>query len=928
MQPEIDFNDCFRALTHLPESETPFPWQEKLFNELVQRRFRETCDIPTGLGKTSVIAIWLLALAHHALIGTPIEFPRRMVYVVNRRTVVDQATREVERMRDALDSDSRLRCVNDALRMLEAVESERPLAISTLRGQFADNAEWRHDPAKPSVIVGTVDMIGSRLLFSGYGRGFKSRPLHAGFLGQDTLLVHDEAHLEPAFQTLLEEIKTEQKRCNEFMKLQVMAMTATTRVDGKSDTPLFTDLDKAHPEVKKRIQAKKGIAFYPIDDEKKISNEIVKCALDYMNSDQAILIYARSVKNVSKIRDHLNKEGLFVQTLTGTLRGLERDALAKDDPIFARFMPKTRDTSSKVGPRAGTVYLVCTSAGEVGVNISADHLVCDLTPFDSMAQRFGRVNRFGREDSKIDVVYTKFQQHPELNEANSDSISAESDDQNVEIEESKNGSENESEQKSPFNQACMKTLLLLQDLPKYDNQRYNASPLALNSLPSAERQAAFTPQPIVLPTSDILFDAWALTSVRQTLPGRPAVADWLHGIAEWEPPETHVVWREDVSILTSDLLEKYKREDLLDDYPIKPHELIRDRTDRVFENLEKIAERCPGLNAWIMESDSVIRTLSLRQLVERNKQRKPVENLANCTVILPPEAGGLKKGFLDGSAAFDETQNDRYDVSDRWIDRDNNPMRCRIWDEEEPPIGMRRIRRIDTRPDAEDEEEDAEQPSCRRYWYWYVRPSSADDDGSRTASQKQDLDSHLHSAEAFASAITAKLELRDVEALAVTLAARWHDLGKNRKVWQISIGNLDYHSQVLAKSGGKMRPVDLGNFRHEFGSLLDVVNLSEFKELKTEVQDLVLHMIAAHHGRARPHFPSEEAFDSNHADNAAAEIAREVPRRFGRLQRKYGRWGLAYLESLARASDALASQSDDMQGVVKTAPAHIQEGSL
>jgi len=34
--------------------------------------------------------------------------------------------------------------------------------------------------------------------------------------------------------------------------------------------------------------------------------------------------------------------------------------------------------------------------------------------------------------------------------------------------------------------------------------------------------------------------------------------------------------------------------------------------------------------------------------------------------------------------------------------------------------------------------------------------------------------------------------LNDAEASAVTLAARWHDLGKDRKVWQLSIGNLDY----------------------------------------------------------------------------------------------------------------------------------------
>jgi CRISPR-associated endonuclease/helicase Cas3 len=60
-----------------------------------------------------------------------------------------------------------------------------PLPISTSRGQFIDNREWLHDPSKPAIIVGTVDMIGSRLLFSGYGVSQKMRPMHAGLLGVD-----------------------------------------------------------------------------------------------------------------------------------------------------------------------------------------------------------------------------------------------------------------------------------------------------------------------------------------------------------------------------------------------------------------------------------------------------------------------------------------------------------------------------------------------------------------------------------------------------------------------------------------------------------------------------------------------------------------------------------------------------------------------
>jgi CRISPR-associated endonuclease/helicase Cas3 len=103
-------------------------------------------------------------------------------------------------------------------------------------------------------------------------------------------------------------------------------------------------------------------------------------------------------------------------------------------------------------------------------------------------------------------------------------------------------------------------------------------------------------------------------------------------------------------------------------------------------------------------------------------------------------------------------------------------------------------------------------------------------------------------------------------------------------------------------------PTELSGYRHEFGSLLDVRADAAFGRLPEEARELTLHLIAAHHGRARPHFPAEEAFDPERADGVSREAAAEVPRRFARLQRRYGRWGLAYLESLVRAADILASR--------------------
>lgn len=206
---EEQFAAVFNELT----GSSPFPWQWNLYDRWFSKgRFPCSCNIPTGLGKTSIIAVWLIALAKHRD-----TIPRRLVYVVNRRTVVDQTTDEVKKLRGNLLKAG----LFDALKSLCALpleEDESPLALSTLRGAFADNREWSADPARPAVISGTVDMIGSRLLFGGYGIGFKSRPLHAGLLGQDVLLVHDEAHLEPAFQDLITAIECEQKRCNDPLK--------------------------------------------------------------------------------------------------------------------------------------------------------------------------------------------------------------------------------------------------------------------------------------------------------------------------------------------------------------------------------------------------------------------------------------------------------------------------------------------------------------------------------------------------------------------------------------------------------------------------------------------------------------------------------------------------------------------------------------
>jgi CRISPR-associated endonuclease/helicase Cas3 len=490
-------------------------------------------------------------------------------------------------------------------------------------------------------------------------------------------------------------------------------------------------------------------------------------------------------------------------------------------------------------------------------------MVCDVSTFESMAQRFGRVNRYGnRPDTRIDVV------HPNLfGKLTKDKLEA-----------------------SELDKRRQKTLELLKRLPLLGENRHDASPKALSDLRDradlpCKIEDAFVPVSTIPPATDILFDAWSLTTIRGPMPGRPPVEPYLHGITEWEPPQTHVAWREEVRVVTGELLEKYPPADLLDDYPLKPHELLKDRSDRILQSLKKLAKKHGDEPVWILSSEGVAIPTTLGDLVDDGK-----EHINHCTVLLPPSAGGLKDGMLDG------TSDQADDVAD--IPPTDPGSRLRIWHEDpsdrKTPEGMRLVRSLIFESEDEDES---------RSWGWY---ESFPLEGGRAARRAVRLDVHTNDVFEQAKGMVNRLSLTDKIGEAVLLAARFHDRGKDLPAFQATLGNRAYPDVVLAKSGrttGKTgEPV-----RHELASLIEASQDAEFRQMPQEMQDLVLHLIAAHHGRARPHFDASEAFLPDRPQSEVYDLVAEIPRRFARLQRRYGRWGLAYLESLLRAADWAAS---------------------
>ncbi|MCC6133292.1 MAG: type I-U CRISPR-associated helicase/endonuclease Cas3, partial [Acidobacteria bacterium] len=422
---EAEAVEWLRCALGLDAAQAPFPWQIELLRRFRRGEVVSSLDIPTGLGKTAVMAVWLVARALGAAL------PRRLIYVVDRRAVVDQATAVAESLCEwvAREGD-----VADALGL-----DDRPLPISTLRGQHVDNRAWLEDPSSPAIVVGTVDMVGSRLLFSGYGVSSKMRPYHAGLLGADTLVVLDEAHLVPAFEDLLRQIERgaesfgprESPLRHLVPSFRLLSLSATGR-QTDATTLTLSDDDRSNPIVKKRLTAKKALSIVNLasveeataaPDDGKNADDADE-ATSKMKGPQLADVLARQAwdlagRGSAKVRCLVFCDARNDATaIASELRDLAKPAGANEPTIEllvggrrVKERTQARDALARLGFLAGTAvnlerpaFLIATSAGEVGVDLDADHMVCDLVAWERMVQRLGRVNRRGDGDAKVVVV--------------------------------------------------------------------------------------------------------------------------------------------------------------------------------------------------------------------------------------------------------------------------------------------------------------------------------------------------------------------------------------------------------------------------------------------------------------------------------------------------------------------------------------------
>ena len=289
--------------------------------------------------------------------------------------------------------------------------------------------------------------------------------------------------------------------------------------------------------------------------------------------------------------------------------------------------------------------------------------------------------------------------------------------------------------------------------------------------------------------------------------------------------------------------------------------------------------------------------MKLSELADGDRRRLN-ERLNYKTVVLPVNAGGL-----DGDGMLDAKSNsivqDVANSSDPVMGRE----RFLPGQDINPPEDWKERGRVVLKHKADEFDEEGD---SAKELILYMLGRQAASDEPELAKLKQTLDEHTELIKDHMGDIADRLHLAPDIASALVLAAEWHDKGKDRDIWQRYACNRD-GDEVFAKSPNYSHPNTLAGYRHELGSLLDA--MKDETVMAHPESDLILHLIASHHGNARPGFRTQ-AFDREQTTKTNESANFESMRRFAHLQRRYGRWGLAWLEALLHCADVRASQPD------------------
>ena len=980
-----DFAEFFNELW----GHSPFAWQQELADRVLKQAespWPEAIALPTAAGKTACLDIAIFALATQAprlVQKQSFTAPRRVFFVVDRRVIVDQAYERARQLACHLEKAQNgiLKCVADNLRRIthgevEGFEEETPLTAYVLRGGMYRSEAWIRNPLQPTIVASTVDQVGSRLLFRGYGRSRKSWPIAAGLIANDSLILLDEAHCAQPFLQTLQAVQRYQRWGHTPLErpFYPVVMSATpppgvevfrdTSEESRDPTHLLGQRQLAHkPAVLKTVEKAKG---------KKATSAMAKAlaedALELINDERrAIVVFVNRVATARKTYRLLqNREDIDPVLLTGRMRPVDKEVIVQRlDPLQASQSAKRTLTKPMV--------VVATQTLEVGADFDFDGLVTECASLDALRQRFGRLNRMGRPIEARALILMRGDQ---TGEKGDDPV---------------------------YGGALTRTWNWLNEC-KNENSEVD---FGIAYLPDgdASLNAPSPNAPVMLPAH---VDCWAQTAPEPK--PSPDVAPFLHGPREGAA-DVQVCWRTDLDVID----EKETALELLRLCPPSSSETLPVPigvfkrwlvAGEGYEYEDDSADvEGTGTENGISEKNSskvehrIIRWRGATETESEHITADPGKIRAGDIIVIPSNHPGPRHQLGDIPPGADLDVGDcAYRLARAKPILRLHPQLVADWPDSFTAKGSagELLKDLEQKYDDDPHElgnalrellnELAGSESIPKHWSWlpkaakelskeYPGPkiarayrivgsksivlagrrripeltlqadifSDEDDSAASGISHRNGapvkLRRHLAGVEAYARRYAAGCGLPEDLIDAIARAGLLHDVGKTDPRFQSLLrgGARWLGGEPLAKSAEMPRNRAAyarartasgypQGWRHELLSVRLAESASVLLPERDDLRDLVLHLIASHHGHCRPFAPvifDEQAVDVDFelygqrthwsGPTGLERLDSGVADRYWRLVRCYGWWGLAWLEALLRLADWRQSEQEETQ---------------